>query len=303
MSVRYELTALVVGRKPPKVDLEAAEFEAIGRAVDGLRDIFWIEEIYDAVTQNYRDYEEGQMLITLSHALETDGGWDEIDEARRSSARRLDNLLSAARAFIDSVPQRMRAIGGEALMSAFKTATSRVYDDSRAYRFMDALRNYSQHRGSSISAMTFDHKRQPVGEDGKDFKLVYSIRPRLRVDDVEMTFKSQVRPLLQALKDDKGMIDITPLVREYLVGLNQIMLETRGLIAPFEAGFYAVQDDAVSRLEAVWSEPLELPVAVKSQDGDEEVSHFLAISQPERTGRLRKRNGKIAHLPRLQLIS
>jgi hypothetical protein len=303
LSIRYELTALVLGRAPPTVSLEPAEFEAIGRAVDGLRDIFWIEEIYDAVTQNYRAYEEGQVLITLAHALGSEEGWEEIDDARRGSARLLDNLLSTARAFLDSAPQRMRSIGGDALMAAFKTATSRVYDDSRAYRFMDALRNYSQHRGSSISAMTFDHKRQPAGEDGKDFKLVYSIRPRLRVDDVEMTFKTKVQPLLQALKDDQGMIDITPLVREYLVGLNQIMLETRGLIAPFEAGFYAVQNDAVSRLGAVWPEALDYPVAVKLQGEDELVSHFLAISQPERTGRLRKRNGKIAHLPRLQLIS
>ena len=302
MSTVFTLTTLAVGT-PPVIEIDEADFEAIGRAVDGLRDIFWIEEIYDAVTQNYQAYEEGHLLITLAHALGSEEGWDEIDDARRGSARLLDTLLSTARAFTDSVPQRMRSIGGEALMEAFKAATSRVYDDSRAYRFMEALRNYAQHRGSSISAMTFDHKRLTVGDDG-DFKLVYSIRPRFRADDAaEAEFKAKVRPLVQALKDDSGMIDVTPLVREYLVGLNRIMIETRALVAPYEAAFYAVQDEAMSRLEAVAAEAVQMPVALKTQAGVEVAEHYLATSQPERTGRLRRRNGKIEHLPRLQLIS
>ena len=59
----------------------------------------------------------------------------------------------------------------------------------------------------------------------------------------------------------------------------------------------------MSRLEAVAAEAVQMPVALKTQAGVEVAEHYLATSQPERTGRLRRRNGKIEHLPRLQLIS
>jgi hypothetical protein len=113
---------------PPSIEITDIEFEQIGTAVDGLTDIFWIEEIYDAVTQNYRVYEEGQVLITLSHAMGSGRGFDAMDDARRSSAVHLDNLLSSARAFLDTVPQRLRVIGGATLMDAFQASASRVYD-------------------------------------------------------------------------------------------------------------------------------------------------------------------------------
>lgn len=300
LNTQYKLT--VVNSWPEhSLVISAAEFEKIGKAVEGLTDIFWIEEIYDAVTQNYRAYEEGQILLALGHAMGTGRGFDAMDDARRTSGVHLDNLLSSARAFVDAVPQRLRVIGGQVLADAFRASTSRVYDASRAYRFMDALRNYTQHSGSSISGMTYDGRRVPSQTEPLDFKLTYSVRPSLHVDQVEQDFKAKIRPLLHDLKDDKGQIDITPLVREYMVGLNAIMLEARTLIAPTETTFRAIIDSAHARLKA--DGDARLPAVVKTE-GDEEVAiYFLPDNQRERTERLRSRNGNLSHLSRVQLIS
>ncbi|WP_149826924.1 hypothetical protein [Streptomyces tailanensis] len=67
----------------------------------------------------------------------------------RETRSRLDNLLSALRAFTDRTAHDLKERYGENSdpVSTFKESLSCEYDNEFAYRFMYKLRNYSQHCG------------------------------------------------------------------------------------------------------------------------------------------------------------
>ncbi|MNS16457.1 hypothetical protein D3C72_481100 [compost metagenome] len=286
----------------PTVPLTEAELIEIRTALDNLDEVMVIEEAFDAIMMNYRIYEEGQMRATLDHVLDTEHATDHMTDVRRRSALHLDNLLSSARAFLDITPSRMKKMGGPDLMAEFKRLTSVQYDAIPAYQFMEALRNYAQHEGSSVTGMRFDISRSDKGRRlmDKDFKMVFSVQTRLHSELIRKHFKAHVRHLIDTLSDKKGMIDMTPLVRAYIVGLNNIILETRALLKEREEGWYAINQQAIDRLKEAGSSTL-ISAAIKRVDGRVVETNYLAPRHQAATTRLRKRNGKITHLLKAQI--
>lgn len=297
----YLLAEMLLAQNPD-VEITEAEFRQYMTALDHQDEVMLIEEAYDAIMLNYRFYEAGQIAAALDHALDTAEDYDAMDDVRRLSALHLDNLLSSARAFLDITPSHMKSLGGAELKAQFKALTAEQYDSNDAYRFMEALRNYTQHRGSSITTMTFDTRRNDTGNpvDSKEFKLIYSVRSGLIGDVVKGEFKAKNRGLVESLKDKNGKINITPLVRGYIVGLNAIILQTRELLKGREQKWLALNQSGRDRLQAVGASGYA-NAAIKRVGGRVVEKTYLNVRYKDRLDRLRKRNGKIAHLTKVQI--
>lgn len=300
MALTHTLRMLLTGSgRPTYVPINATKFRALKAAIDGLYEALLVEEAFDAVMQNYAVYERGQMRLILDYVVDQDHHYSVMDDARRKSALHLDNLLSSARSFLDSTPKRLKAIGGATLQAKFLDATHRAYDSLRGYQLMEALRNYAQHRGSSITGMTWGLSRSDKGGPlGDDFKLIHTVEARLHVDLIEHEFKAKDRPLLHQLAE-KGSINLTPLVREYVVGLNRVVRDVRKQLEKRETGWHELNENALAKLEVAGPGWASGAVAMDAEKVVEEIE--LTHRQKERTARLRKKNANLDHLVRSQL--
>ena len=79
--------------------------------------------------------------------------------------RRLSNLLSAARLYVDQIAQDLHdAFGSQHQVSnEIKVKLSTEYDARLGYRVMEAVRNMMQHRSLPIHRLSYPQDSQPGG--------------------------------------------------------------------------------------------------------------------------------------------
>jgi len=129
------------------VDLTQSEFENAKVSKVGIMEALFIEELLDMVLKNYTEFEETIYSLGLKSMMHLNGGWKtHIDDILLVN-RRLINLLTSCRIYVDHVPQKLQRIYGKQhpILNEFKQATKREYDSSLGYRFCYALRNFAQH--------------------------------------------------------------------------------------------------------------------------------------------------------------
>ena len=124
------------------------EFNSIGQAIDTIRIATETEEAFDGFIENYFELEQELLSITLRHMLFSGDNIEDY-KMRGVIGRRLMNFMSSARSYLDYMPKFLEKIFGEdcAEAKAFSDATNKAYDGRFGYRVLEALRNYSQHRG------------------------------------------------------------------------------------------------------------------------------------------------------------
>lgn len=157
-----------VNRK--ELPVEPAEYQQIYEAKSKLVDALRIEEKYNMVLENYRDFEQYLLEATLRYMLFSEAAWPRLVAIIYEAARRVQNLLSTSRLYLDQVRHDLSAMygSGSANALAFVSATNKEYDDRLGYRAMEALRNYMQHRSLSLGRVLLGGERRqlPHGEFG-----------------------------------------------------------------------------------------------------------------------------------------
>jgi len=106
--------------------------------------------------------------------------------------RTFDDLLTALRRFDDRTSHALSSRYGKdsAEFKNFKQALSLEFKTSFAYRFCYHLRNYSDHRGSSISNIRQSSSITPGGTPSQEFNVILDARTLLNNYD---KWHSQVR--------------------------------------------------------------------------------------------------------------
>ncbi|CAO4142269.1 hypothetical protein PKCBPO_01100 [Methylorubrum thiocyanatum] len=176
------------------------------------------EESFDGLIENYFEFEQELISITLKHMLFMG---DSIENYRLMSivSRRLMNLMSSARSYLDYTPKYLERIFGEACpeAKAFADATRAAYDGRLGYRTLEALRNYSQHRGFPVHGVWLGAGWTGGRKNGLNR---YHISPRLDYKTLiqDKKFNKRVGRELEALGDN---IRLKILVREYIEGLDE----------------------------------------------------------------------------------
>jgi hypothetical protein len=210
------------------VQISSEEFQEIKLAKANLLEAMFIEEKMDLVIENYLEFENDILASSARHMVQYDFSYLSAQVDRNLFARRLMNLLSACKAYLDQTAHHLSNIFGKDSQAAgqFIKSTNDRYDNCLGYRIMEALRNYAQHRAFPLHAIDRGSK-WVKSESGQ--KLMFYTRPlmylRELVDDDK--FKKAV---LAELKKIGQEIDLQPHVRDYIASLGTVHQELRNIL-------------------------------------------------------------------------
>ncbi len=152
--MNYCLRVLAIGH-PHKVDLSKDEFEALKGAKDTLTKFFSFTENYRLVVQSYREVERAKHEAELDHMLYSNFGYESLADARVALNAPIVGYLSSARYFLDSTDKFVSKVLSESEVAAYQKLRSKIYDEVPHYAFIEALRNYVQHRELPIHSVTY----------------------------------------------------------------------------------------------------------------------------------------------------
>lgn len=144
--MRYQITRLVVGRTP-SIDITEERFRAIVDAKQRFIAVLGIEEKFDLLLENFVEFERELLRLSLDHLVYRNQDWHSFRADDRLMGRRLANLLSSARLYIDQIKHDLSGLIGQAAVASARAQFSHAYDNSFSYRLMESLRNHFQHRG------------------------------------------------------------------------------------------------------------------------------------------------------------
>lgn len=201
----------------PVLQISNEQYEAIVDARAILTSAFAIEESYDLLIGNFMEVEQELLPATTINAVRDLNGYHDFFELRSTINRRVVNLLTATRLYLDQTPQRLSdcATTPDVARFEFKQRTHYHYDATFGYRFLETLRNHVQHCGLAVHRLSLINKWTGEGED-RVFER--SIQPYAEKCYLVMDggFKQNV------LDEMSEQVDLTLVIREYLECIGDI---------------------------------------------------------------------------------
>jgi len=226
----YVLTRRVLGR-PPEVAIDAGRYAALNEAMGIQRAALEIEEKFDLVVANYEELEREILTLTLTHAVRGESAWATMSSARLLLARRLVNLLTTCRLYVDQVTHSVsRSPTPGCTRDQAEKVFSDQYDGNPAYRIMDALRNHVQHRTLAIAEMSYGCRREREVATHALLEFTLSLTLDLEALRDDRAFKKATLEELEALPKERQ--DLILLVRQYIESLGRAQERLRELLAP-----------------------------------------------------------------------
>lgn len=220
-----------------RISLKVEEYERLSRAKKALVATIGIEQKFDLLLENYVEYESELLNLGLRLLAFRDGQWHAFQEESLGVTRRLVNLLSAARLYVDQMRHDLSRLFGKdhEICAAVKQASAERYDANFGFRLMETLRNAVQHR--SIAGIRLKHHfgtRQTDDKSGDPIAAAASRHvvaraiPILSVADLhDMELKASVLAEIEDLGQKD--LELTLYVREYIDGLAAMQYEFRRL--------------------------------------------------------------------------
>ncbi len=273
----------------PYIDISLEEFHRIKTDKDNLFTILGVEEKFDMLLQNYAEYEQALLTLALGRTIGNRLDRDAFSDATFLVNRRLANLLTLCRQYIDQIKHDFSAIyaGDTAIATKVAESFSRQYDSLFGYRLMEALRNYTQHRAFPVTRLSYP----AAWEDRETGELLhFRVQAELDVDKIvrDGSFKVSIAQELKKL--NQKSLDITGLARQYVQGLGRAHGELRQLVTNDLANWEKTILDTIAR----YAEQIkEVPPSVvvfrlnDEEDTEEEIAVFR--DGADRLRRLRQR--------------
>jgi hypothetical protein len=144
--MEYRIMRWAIGSRA-FVAITEPEYLAVLEAHKGLRELLGVEEKFNVLLENYVELEEAIFHESLQHLVFSVFDAVLFQQSRNHVSRRIMNLLTSCRLYLDILPHHAAAIFGKGSTSLqkVKDAPSHEYDQSLAYRVMEGLRNHAQH--------------------------------------------------------------------------------------------------------------------------------------------------------------
>lgn len=252
------------------------------------------EELWDMVVQNLADLERDLLRAGVDLMLFGGQNWSENQDIRTLFARRLANLLNSAKSYIEISQQHLRLITSEGdLVGCLKSGLSNSYDTHFTYRFMEALRNYTQHCGVPVSSMHMDMRRiQDDAGEHLRYIAAASIEPKRLIADPK--FKASVRRELAG----HTKLEVNYYARCYVEQLSETHIKVRNAAALGTEQHEALIRSAIDRLkDAVSGEETWGAYLVERDADNERGEQYALMLEPfQRLEALHLRNGSLHRL-------
>jgi len=243
MPAQYSLKCL--SQEPRRaVALTQDEFDNIRSAKKLLLQLLSFEDKFDILLENYIEFEQELLLLSTRRMLSPNISYSEGQGFRHLLNRRLINLLSSARLYVD---QTKHDIGGfeqcvPGLKNALDALFSNEYDNKLPYRSMEALRNFTQHRDLPIQGIKFCSSREQF-DTGTEYS--FRVAPHLVLQELEGDGGLK-RSVLDELKVRGANYPLLPLVRGYIESMGLIHVSVRANLAPWPDSWNEVIERAMA---------------------------------------------------------
>jgi hypothetical protein len=189
-----------------------------------------LEEKLILLLENYYEFETELLKLAETFRIWGHRDYQISMEERLLLDRRLVNLLTACKLYVDQTLHGISSLYGGKKSTEFTTVntlTNNFYDNHFGYRFMEALRNHVQHAGLPIHVITRRVDRvRGKEEEYIQFTVIPLSKTQLLAENSE--FKKLV---LKELKDNSNEIDLRPATREYVSCLIELHENIRSIIA------------------------------------------------------------------------
>jgi len=290
--MRYGLTRLVLGDHQ-FLEIPREQFGRVVAARQIVIDLLQIEEKFVFLIDNFRELEADALSNTLQNATLPSRPWSEMISDIHLFNRRIINLLTTCRVYLDHTPHHLSSIfpDDDTVKAELKQQLSQRYDASLAYRLLEALRNYVQHRGLPLSGIRRNNRiiDPDNRQSGTEHTIEFNIDRNRLIDDPK--FKRAIADELQQMD---GRIDIRPMIREYVALLADAHQELRKrLDATLTSASNTVSDTIAQYSQG--DAQLEVALYVVEEDEQQQVTQkFYLDRNPAK--RHREIVGRYSHL-------
>lgn len=290
-----------------RVKLTAREYQELAKALDSLARVVDVEEAYDILISNYMEYEKAIAGILIEEEVRQRIAYDGFNRDRRHMSRVTANLLSSARLFRDLTDISVPKLLGRKALATFRQAKAQIAEASFPYRFMEELRNHSQHENFAVTGLSYgtnwmEHKDEIKATRVHTFKP--SVRPRLLAEFPRFkNLLAEYEAMREADSSQPESIDLTLYVRHYVMGMGDVLLTIREMLK--DAGAIAHWISVVDRwldafLEADGNATKMGVEAEHLRNGVKVDYRHLGSELDDVIARLQKENRKLVNLHRIQ---
>jgi len=200
------------------------QFEAVSIAREHLLFALACEQRFDLAIENFAALEGGILQMALDHAIFTGNVHQLLAEGRHKANRHLTNFMSSAKMYVDQSKHAVSGVFGKESEEAarFEKATYEQYDAALGYRTIEALRNYSQHRGLPAHSITFSMREDDIEDKKSKNKHTASVALSIETLTEDGKFKKALIPQLQKISNKNKCVQLMPLIREYMACLGKV---------------------------------------------------------------------------------
>lgn len=295
----YYLWKAVLGRTP-KIETTKDEHDTIIAAWCAVSVVANIEEEWDCLVQNYIDLEMELLRSAMHSMVLNHDSYHEFQQIRLGFSRRLSNLLQSCRSYLDHTPHYLNKLESHAFADPFKKLTNTAYDGHFGYRFMEALRNYAQHRGLPLHGASFDARwMENLAESDDDKGLLrHVVLASINLARIKGDKKFSAK-LLAELDGDLEHLDVATLTREYIEALGGVHDGLRKLLNGALAEWKSTVRDAIARYAEInGGNAIGLSVAEFNENGTVKSHINIFDDLLLRLEWLTRRNGSLINLRR-----
>lgn len=214
----------------PLIEISETHYRQVLEAKSKLLCVVSIEEKFDLLIQNYLEFECEALVMAQRHVVELRGSYSAGQFERQHLNRRLSNLLSATRLYIDQVNHSLASMNPD-LLTPLESKRREQYGDKLGYRVMETVRNYTQHQELPVHNLYISSTAENIGS--QEYSVSRAI-PMLDVAEFAKYDRMSASGRLAAKELERygREVAITPLVREHVEGLGAVHEEFRQLVAP-----------------------------------------------------------------------
>ena len=236
--MKYLVTILTTGNNPELV-INESKFEQLKKAKECLSEILSFEEKYELLLSNYMELEKECLLISAQKMVYEDNEYMNFFDINLLFNQRIVNLLTTSRLYIDQLSQHIKACN---LDIDIKSFFSYEYDNNFEYRFMEALRNYVQHRGLAVHFTSIGSNWTSLDDDGE---IQFKTRVYTKKDEVEKdsAFKKSVA------KEMPDKVDIIYASRSYIESISKVHCNIRKILSDVAISSRQIVEEIIHEYE------------------------------------------------------
>jgi hypothetical protein len=229
--MKYIITPRLVGSEEV-IKIDEQEYIDIKTAIANLLELFYIEEDFDLILENYIEYEIELLSIASRTMIFPNDDYYSISRDRKTISRRIMNLLSTCRAYLDQSAHHLNNIYGKNSEESkvLEEETHIQYKTKLGYEVMEQIRNHTQYKGFPFQSLFFSGKWIDSDDPSKS-RLRFMVIPKIYYSTMVKDEAFKAGTLIKIIPSfDLDGLDIRPLIRDYIEGIGKVQDKLREVV-------------------------------------------------------------------------